>query len=71
MATIQKLQIRGFKSLEELDIQLGPLNVFIGPNGAGKSNLIGAFRFLERIVAKELQLTVGRAGGAERFLFHG
>lgn len=69
--SIQRLTIQGFKSLESVDLELGPLNVVIGPNGAGKSNLIGAFKFLERIVTKNLQLTVAQAGGAERFLFHG
>lgn len=69
--SIQRLNIQGFKSFEGVDLELGPLNVVIGPNGAGKSNLIGAFKFLERIVTKNLQLTVAQAGGAERFLFHG
>lgn len=69
--SIQRLNIQGFKSLESVDLELGSLNVVIGPNGAGKSNLIGAFKFLERIVTKNLQLTVAQAGGAERFLFHG
>lgn len=71
MRTVEQVVLRGFKSLEDVDLSLAQLNVVIGPNGAGKSNLIGAFRFLERILDKELQLTVARAGGAERFLFHG
>jgi predicted ATPase len=69
--SIQRLSIQGFKSFESVDLELGPLNVIIGPNGAGKSNLIGAFKFLERIVTKNLQLAVAQAGGSERFLFHG
>lgn len=68
---VQRLHIQGYKSIEELDLELEPLNVLIGANGTGKSNLIGAFRFLERVLSRNLQLTVAQAGGAERFLFHG
>jgi predicted ATPase len=71
MRNVDRLRIQGFKSIEDVELELGPLNVVVGANGAGKSNLIGAFRFLERLVTKNLQLTVGQAGGAERFLFHG
>jgi energy-coupling factor transporter ATP-binding protein EcfA2 len=39
---IRKLSIRSFKSLSEVDLELGRVNVFIGANGSGKSNLIEA-----------------------------
>ncbi len=68
---LETLRIKGLKSIEEVELRLDALNVVIGPNGSGKSNLIGAFKLLERIVSKRLQLTVGEAGGADRFLFHG
>ncbi len=34
--------VKGFKSLLETDVELGPINVFIGANGSGKSNLLEA-----------------------------
>jgi predicted ATPase len=71
MSTVRKIRIQGFKSFDDLELTLGPLNVIIGPNGSGKSNLISAFRFLDRIINKNLQLTVARTGGAESYLFHG
>lgn len=37
---IASIQIKTFKSLEEVDISLGQVNVFIGANGSGKSNLL-------------------------------
>ena len=47
MATLNKLTIRGFKSIQNLeDFELGQLNVIVGANGAGKSNLISFFRLL-------------------------
>ena len=39
---IRKLKIRGFKSITELDIELGVVNCFIGANGVGKSNILEA-----------------------------
>lgn len=43
---IRKLSIRAFKSLSEVDLELGRVNVFIGANGSGKSNLLEALGVL-------------------------
>ena len=40
MSLIKSLHIRSFKSLKEVEIELGQINVFVGSNGAGKSNLL-------------------------------
>lgn len=42
---IRKLSIQNFKSIVDLELSLGRLNVFIGENGAGKSNLLEALAF--------------------------
>jgi predicted ATPase len=39
---ISRLEIKGFKSLVDVSIELGAVNVFIGANGSGKSNLLEA-----------------------------
>ena len=39
---LEKLTIRTFKSLEDVTVDLGRVNVFIGANGSGKSNLLEA-----------------------------
>jgi predicted ATPase len=39
---IEKITIRGFKSIEEVEFDPGRVNVFIGANGSGKSNLLEA-----------------------------
>lgn len=39
---IKHFKIRGFKSISEMDIELGIVNCFIGANGVGKSNLLEA-----------------------------
>ena len=65
MASLERIEIHGFKSIEHLDLTLRPLNVLIGANGSGKSNFIGAFGLLNQIVEENLQVYVQRAGGAD------
>ena len=43
---LETLTVRTFKSLEDVTVELGVVNVFIGPNGSGKSNLLEALGIL-------------------------
>jgi predicted ATPase len=43
---ITRVRARNFKSLRDVDVSLGPLNVLVGPNMGGKSNVLDLFRFL-------------------------
>ena len=43
---LESLTVRTFKSLEDVTVRLGLVNVFIGPNGSGKSNLLEALGIL-------------------------
>ena len=43
---IENLSVRTFKSLENVTVDLGLVNVFIGANGSGKSNLLEAVGIL-------------------------
>lgn len=72
MPELEKISIKGFKSLGEVvDLKLGSINVVIGSNGSGKSNFIGVFSFLRDIKEGRLQDYVRRAGGADRVLHFG
>ena len=69
---LDRLTIRGFKSIRELnDFKLGNLNVFIGGNGAGKSNLIEFFRMLQKVMNGDLNEYIFSGGGVSDFLFNG
>jgi predicted ATPase len=52
---ISRLEIKGFKSLVDVSIELGAVNVFIGANGSGKSNLLEAVGFLSAIISGGLE----------------
>jgi len=72
MAVLDRLTVRGFKSIRGLeDFELSGLNVLIGANGAGKSNLMGLFRMVSELAGKRLQLFVKREGGKDGLLFGG
>ena len=43
---LERLTVRTFKTLEDVTIDLGQVNVFIGANGSGKSNLLEALGIL-------------------------
>lgn len=43
---IREVEIRGFKSLSQVDFELGRVNCIIGANGTGKSNLLEALGVL-------------------------
>lgn len=68
---IQKLNIRGFRSLRDVTWEPGQLNVVIGPNGSGKSNLLRALLLLQKSAQGELPEEVLKAGGIAPLLWDG
>ena len=71
MVKLTNITLSGYKSIEQMALDLGPLNVLIGPNGAGKSNLVSFFKLLHEISAARLQAFIGTSGGADSLLFYG
>lgn len=51
---IERIHIENFKSIYDLDIELGRVNLFIGENGSGKSNLLEALVFVSANQSKKL-----------------
>lgn len=71
-APIDRISIRGFKSIQRLDdLTLKPLNALIGANGVGKSNFIAFFILLRELAAGRLQHWTRVQGGADRLLSGG
>ncbi len=59
---LTRLHVRGFKSLEDVEVELAPLVVLLGPNAAGKSNFLEALLLLSRLV---MERTLGDAFTAQ------
>lgn len=61
---IEKFSVRGFKSLEDVDVDLGVVNVFIGANGSGKTNLLEALGMMSAAAAGRVDdEAISRRGG--------
>jgi predicted ATPase len=71
MASIFKIGAFNFRSLREVEIPLGPLNVIVGPNEAGKSNFLDVIGFLGDAVRTDLPGAIGKRGGWNRVMFRG
>ena len=71
MSSLKRIQIKGFRSIKEMTLELRPLNVLIGANGAGKSNLIAFFKLVNELMAGRLQQHIGTTGRATANLHFG
>jgi len=73
MNRLSRIEISGFKSLRNVGLDLGPLNVLIGANGAGKSNFVSFFKMLNEMVGEppRFQQYVAVAGRAKSLLHYG
>lgn len=51
---VSRVHIKNFKSIVDLSLDLGPINVFIGENGSGKSNILEALAFAAAAASDKL-----------------
>lgn len=49
---IKSVRIEGFRSIEDLTVELTGLQVLVGENGAGKSTIVESFEILRRLAAQ-------------------
>ncbi|CAN5409098.1 AAA family ATPase [soil metagenome] len=66
---LQLLAIKNYRTLRELVIELGPLNLVTGPNGSGKSNIYKALRLLAETAQGGVVASIAREGGLESTLW--
>ena len=62
---ITELTISHYRSIGEVTIPLGPLNVLIGRNGSGKSNIVDAIGFISDIANEDLDYAVVKRHGID------
>jgi len=69
---LSHVDIKGFRNLNDVQVDLSPLTVLIGANGAGKSNFIRFFDLVNLVArGEDLENWVVREGGADDQLFMG
>ena len=71
MPRLKRIEIKGFRSIKEMSLEIRPLNVLIGANGAGKSNLIAFFKLVNELMGERLQQHIGATGRATANLYFG
>lgn len=64
--SITRLALRQYKSIENCEIELGPISILVGRNGVGKSNLIDALRFVADAVRNTLEYAIRERGGIDQ-----
>jgi predicted ATPase len=71
MPMITKLAISGYRSLRDVRLSLGPLNVVTGANGSGKSSLYRALRLLADVAQGRVIQSLAAEGGLHSTLWAG
>jgi predicted ATPase len=71
MRPLLELSVKHYKSLRDVTVRLGPLNVLVGPNGSGKSNLLDLIQFLGDSAREDLSPALAKRGGLWKVLFRG
>ncbi len=55
---IKQVRIKNYRSLGDVEVELGPLTVLVGPNASGKSNFIDALKFISDALNSRLEAAV-------------
>lgn len=71
MPALRRISATNFRSLRNVDVSLGPLNVLVGPNEAGKSNFLDLIEFLGDSSRLDLSEALRLRGGLDRVRFRG
>ncbi len=70
-ARLKSIRIQNYRSLADVSLDLGPVNVLFGPSGAGKSSLLDALGFVRDCVFRGVEAPSAERGQGIGLLFDG
>ena len=62
---ITRIRAKNYRSIRELDLELGPLTVLVGPNASGKSNVLDVLRFIRDVFNHGLDAAISWRDGID------
>lgn len=68
---INTISIEGWRSIKNVEVTLGKINILLGANGSGKSSFLSAFELLRAIANNNLQHYIEKNGGANQNFHYG
>lgn len=68
---LNRLHIRGYRSLREFSLSMEPLTVVVGQNGVGKSNFYRSLALLQRMAEGRFAEAVAAEGGMPKVMWGG
>lgn len=71
MRPLLRIKAQNFRTLRNIDVELGELNVLVGPNEAGKSNFLDLIEFMGDSARLDLPEALEIRGGIDRVRFRG
>lgn len=71
MSALLTVRAQNFRSLKDVSVDLGQLNVLVGPNQAGKSNFLDLIEFVGDSARSDLAAALDDRGGIDRVRYRG
>ncbi len=68
---LESIHIQNYRSLADVKLDLGPVNVLFGPSGSGKSSLLDAIGFIQDCFLRDVGFALAKRGQGLGLLYDG
>lgn len=68
---IQEIEISGYRSVDDLKLELSNVTVLVGPNGCGKSNIYQSINLIAAAATGQFARRIAEEGGMQSILWAG